>query len=326
MPGEFDIIRRHFSRPAPGAILGAGDDAALIRPGEGMELAVSADMLVSGRHFFEDAAPYGLGCKSLAVNLSDLAAMGATPRWAVLSLVLPDVLARAGDDWLAAFAEGFFALAREHEVDLVGGDTTAGPLAIGVTLLGEVASGRALRRSGAKPGDDVWVSGRLGDAALALAHLQGRLALEPDEAAACLQHLHTPVARVRLGQALLGLATSAIDVSDGLLADLGHILDRSAVTASLHLDDIPCSAAMRRRLPQPLALDCLLAGGDDYELCFTAPVSERGRVEALSGAQALPLARIGTILERNESAELIVLDASGHAITPSKRGYDHFRD
>ncbi|MDQ3185612.1 MAG: thiamine-phosphate kinase [Pseudomonadota bacterium] len=322
MASEFDIIRRYFSRPTPGAVLGVGDDAALIKPAAGMELAVSTDMLVSGQHFFADADPRKLGHKSLAVNLSDMAAMGARPRWVTLSLALPESLVRTDEKWLEAFANGFFALAHAHQVDLIGGDTTLGPLNICVTIIGEVAKGKALRRSGARPGDDIWTSGHLGDAALALAHEQRRIMLEPNEIAECLPALHTPMARVELGQRLIGLAGSAIDISDGLLADLGHILKTSKVAAVIKMSEIGCSASIKKYLPQTLAVKCLLAGGDDYELCFTASRAKRGRVEMLSHEQSIPLTRIGRI---GEGEGLVVLDAAGKAVTLETKGYDHFR-
>ncbi len=322
MLGEFDIIQRYFTRPAPSAVLGVGDDAALIEPAGGMELAVSTDMLVCGRHFFADAEPRKLGHKSLAVNLSDMAAMGARPRWATLSLALPEPLVRADEKWLEAFAEGFFALARAYQVELIGGDTTQGPLNICVTIIGEVAAGKALRRSGARPDDDIWISGHLGDAALALAHAQGRIELQADDIAACLPALDTPVPRVALGQRLTGLAHSAIDISDGLLADLGHILESSGAGAIVRMDEINCSASMKKYLPNPLAIKCLLAGGDDYELCFTAPRSARRRIGILAREQNVPLTCIGTIVEEEG---LIVLDAEGNSISLEAKGYDHFR-
>ncbi len=260
MPSEFDLIRRYFTRPASHAILGVGDDAALIRVAPGMELAVSVDMLVAGTHFFPDAEPRQLGQKALAVNLSDMAAMGATPRWATLALALP----QADETWLQGFAEGFFQMAREYGVDLVGGDTTRGPLTLSIQIMGEVPAGRALRRDGAMVGDEVWVSGRLGDAALALAHLKGRLTLSPEDMAACLPALHAPQPRVVLGLALLGVAHSAIDISDGLLADLGHILESSRMAARIEFDALPVSAAMGRHLHEAAGRDCLLGGGDDY--------------------------------------------------------------
>lgn len=321
MISEFDIIHRYFSRPAPGAVLGVGDDAALIKPTSGMELAVSTDMLVSGQHFFADADPRKLGHKSLAVNLSDMAAMGARPCWTTLSLALPESVVHADNTWLEAFADGFFELAHAHQVELVGGDTTRGSLNICVTIIGEVAKGKALRRSGARPGDDIWISGHLGDAALALAHEQRRIMLEPGEIAECLPALHTPNARVELGQRLIGLAGSAIDISDGLLADLGHILKASKVAAVIKMDEINCSAAIKKYLPQALAIECLLAGGDDYELCFTAPRYKREKIEALSREQGVSLTRIGRI---GEGEGLIVLDAKGKAVALETKGYDHF--
>lgn len=322
MISEFDIIDRYFTRPSPGTVLGVGDDAALIKPTIGMELAVSTDMLLSGQHFFADADPRGLGHKSLAVNLSDMAAMGARPRWASLALALPEAIVRADEKWLEAFADGFFGLAHTHQVELIGGDTTCGPLNICVTIIGEVAKGKALRRSGARSGDDIWISGHLGDAALALAHEQRRIVLEPGEVAACLPALHTPTARVQLGQRLIGLACSAIDISDGLLADLGHILKSSKVAAVIRMNEINCSTAMKKYLPQPLAIKCLLAGGDDYELCFTAPKSKRGKILMLSRELGIPLTRIGRI---GEGEGLVVLDAEGKLLTLETKGYDHFR-
>ena len=321
MLSEFDIIQRYFTRPAPSAVLGVGDDAALIKAGAGMELAVSTDMLVCGRHFFADSEPRKLGHKSLAVNLSDMAAMGARPCWATLSLALPEPLVRTDEKWLEAFAEGFFALAQAYQVELIGGDTTQGPLNICVTMIGEVAAGKALRRSGARPGDDIWISGHLGDAALALGHEQGLITLQADDIAACLPALNTPMPRVALGQQLIGLAHSAIDISDGLLADLEHILKCSRVGAVIRMDEINCSASMKKYLPHPLAIKCLLAGGDDYELCFTAPRSGRQRIGILAREQNIPLTRIGTI---GEGEGLVVLNASGDPMPLDAKGYDHF--
>ena len=317
MLSELDIIRRYFTRPAPGAVLGVGDDAALIKPSAGMELAISTDMLVSGRHFSADADPRKLGHKSLAVNLSDMAAMGARPRWVVLALALPE----ADEKWLEAFAGSFFRLANAHQVELIGGDTTRGPLNICVQIIGEVAKGKALRRSGARPGDEIWVSGHLGDAALALAHAQRRIVLEANEAADCQPALDVPTARVELGQRLIGLARGAIDISDGLLADLGHILECSKVAAVIKMHELPRSAVMEKYLSQPTAMSCLLAGGDDYELCFTAPKARRGKIEQLARELGIPLTRIGRI---GEGEGLVVLDAKGKTVTLETKGYDHF--
>jgi len=319
MLSEFDIIRRYFTRPAPGAVLGVGDDAALIKPSAGMELAISTDMLVSGQHFSADASPRELGHKSLAVNLSDMAAMGAKPRWVTLALALPTV----DEKWLEAFTDGFFKLASTHQVELIGGDTTRGPLNICVQIIGEIPKGKALRRSGAKPGDEIWVSGHLGDAALALAHTQQRIVLEPNEAADCLPALHTPTARVELGRRLIGLARSAIDISDGLLADLGHILESSKVAAVIKMQDIPRSAIMEKYLSQSTAVNCLLAGGDDYELCFTVPKARREKIEHVAHELGITLTRIGKI---GEGESLVVLDAKGKTVTLETKGYDHFRN
>jgi len=319
---EFELIARFFSRPPRSASvhLGVGDDAALLAPTAGCELAVSVDMLVGGRHFFADADPWKIGRKALAVNVSDMAAMGATPKWALLAGALPD------DDaaWLAAFARGFYAEADAHGVELVGGDTTRGPLNLCVTILGEVPEGQALTRAGAAPGDDVYVSGALGDAALAVAAMTGRIRLDDPSLAAARVRLETPVPRVALGIALRGNATAAIDVSDGLVGDLGHILERSRVGATVDLAAVPRSPALARKLEGPeraLALDCLLAGGDDYELCFTAPRAAAARVAAIATACALPLARIGAI---TPGSGLVVRDEAGVPLATLPRAYDHF--
>jgi thiamine-monophosphate kinase len=323
---EFELIDRFFRRPesstddARGIVLGIGDDAALLAPTPGNQLAASVDMLVSGRHFFANVEPEALGHKVLAVNLSDMAAMGATPRWALLAGALPD----ADPQWLKGFARGFFALAAVHRVDLVGGDTTRGPLNLCVTLLGEVPAGKALLRSGALAGDSIWLSGALGDASLALAHHAGRVVLSADEAAACWNALLRPTPRVALGIQLRGLASAAIDVSDGLVGDLGHVLEASKVGAVLELAAIPRSKALDRQLAssaRDIALQCLLAGGDDYELCFTAAPSHDPRVVALATQLGLALRRVGTI-----AAEpgLVVKDSSGRPLAPLPRAYDHF--
>ena len=331
---EFDLIGRYFTRATPGAALGVGDDAALLRVPPGMELAVSTDMLVSGTHFLPDADPFLLGHKTLAVNLSDLAAMGAQPRWALLSLSLPE----ANENWLEKFSAGFFALAEQHGVELVGGDTTRGPLNLCVTIMGIVPQGAALRRSAAQVGDDIWVSGRLGDAALALAHLQNRVQLSEQEFYACAPALHQPAPRVALGLALRGLAHGAIDISDGLLADLGHILERSKMGAEIRFEALPVSDILRTLSPSPspasgrgvrdsageggFALHCALAGGDDYELCFTVPAMHRSAVEEISERMNLPLARIGVIVA---GSGCVVRDAGGSVINIEGSGYDHFR-
>ncbi|HTR57076.1 MAG TPA: thiamine-phosphate kinase [Casimicrobiaceae bacterium] len=318
--GEFELIDRFFRRRTRHTVLGVGDDAALLAPSAGSLLAVSVDMLVAGRHFFADVDPEALGHKTLAVNLSDLAAMGAKPRWALLAGALPE----ADPAWLAAFARGFFALADAFEVDLVGGDTTRGPLNLCVTILGEVPVGQALLRSGAQPGDAIYVSGRLGDAALAVAHHQRRISLASEELQRCDAAMLRPTPRVALGEQLRGVASAVIDLSDGLVGDLGHVLDASRVGATLQLAAIPRSEAIDHRLSgteRGIALQCMLAGGDDYELCFTVPEARAAEVDALASALPLALTRIGVIEKR---AGLAVLDEDGGALPTLPRAFDHF--
>jgi thiamine-monophosphate kinase len=315
MPSEFDLIKRFFTRPSRSAVLGVGDDAALLQPTPGRQLAVSADMLVAGRHFFAEADPEALGHKALAVNLSDMAAMGALPRWALLSVALPE----ADETWLAAFARGFLGLAEAHGVELVGGDTTRGPLNLSVTILGEVTPGRALRRDAAQIGDDIWVSGQLGGAALGLQHLRGEISLADAAARDCLERLHRPQPRVALGTALAGLAHAGIDISDGLLADLGHILERSGVGARLHLDALPIAPPLAGRADRIVA--CALNGGDDYELCITAPQAQRAALIAAADKAGVAVCRIGEILA---GPGLTICDAAGDALNIAAAGYDHF--
>ena len=316
MASEFEIIARYFDRPARNALLGVGDDAALVRPGPGMDLAVSTDMLLEGRHFLPGADARALGHKALAVNLSDMAAMGATPRWATLAIALPE----ADEGWLAAFARGFFALADRFAVDLIGGDTTRGPLTMAITILGEVPEGLALFRAGAGPGDDIWVSGELGGAALGLAVLQGRAALGADDAAATLTRLHEPEPRVELGERLRGIATSAIDISDGFAGDLRHILERSAVGALVYYAQLPRSPAFASVDDPQLEKDFVLSGGDDYELLFTAAQSSRAQVGALGAELGIALTRVGAI---QKGSNLVLLDAAG-GVMPCGGGFDHF--
>ncbi len=315
---EFSLIQRYFTRATPSAVLGVGDDAALVRVGSGMELAISTDMLVSGTHFFADADPYLLGHKALAVNISDMAAMGAQPRWATLALSLPS----EDEAWLERFSAGFFALADEYQVELIGGDTTRGPLNLCITIMGEVPQGKALRRDCAQAGDEIWVSGKLGDAALALAHLQGKLKLDDADFKATATALHYPVPRVALGLALRGLAHSAIDISDGLLADLGHILERSNVAAEIQFSALPVSTHLRPYLRQALGRQCALAGGDDYELCFTAATARHAEIEKLAAQLALPLSCIGKIAAGSACK---IVAADGSVMTIGETGYDHFK-
>lgn len=313
---EFELIRRYFTRPAKNAVLSVGDDAAIVRPSPGHDLHVSVDMLVSGRHFLPDVDPRALGHKTLAVNLSDMAAMGATPRWVVLSIALPE----AAEAWVAGLAEGFFALADKYGVSLIGGDTTGGPLTLSVTIFGETPSGQALRRDAAQDGDDVWVSGELGLGAMALREkLKGDLSLPAEVLAVGLNRLERPEPRVALGLALQGLAHAAIDVSDGWLADFGHILERSNKGAELWFDALPTHAWLAgRRYQYP---ELIAAGGDDYELTFTAPASARGAIETLQATLGLRLSRVGRICADGGAR---LLDGQGKPMTLQRAGYDHF--
>ena len=314
--GEFDLIAKYFARPVRRAVLGGGDDCALLQPTPGMQWAVSTDALVEGRHFLSTVPPDALGHKSLAVNLSDLAACGARPVAFTLSLTLP----RVDESFLAGFAEGLYALADAHGIELVGGDTTAGPLNIGITVMGEVPPGQALRRSGGKAGDELWVSGRLGDARLALEAFRGVVSLRGEAFEDVRRAMERPQPRVALGMALRGVASAAIDLSDGLVGDLGHVLRASNVGATLRLADIPhgahvaaCTDARRRT--------CLLAGGDDYELLFAAPASARALVRDAGERAGVPVTRIGTL---DAEPGLRVVDASGAPVALAERAFDHF--
>lgn len=317
MSSEFDLIRQYFTRPTRHTPLGVGDDAALIAPNAGMALAVATDMLVAGTHFLPDTDPYQLGWKSLAVNLSDMAAMGALPKWATLAIALPD----ANEKWIEQFAAGFFACADKYQVDLIGGDTTRGPLTISVQIMGEVNPKQALLRSGAKAGDEVWVSGKLGDAALALAALQGKLTLNENELQACFPALNTPQPRVELGLLLNIMVHSAIDISDGLLADLGHILEASGVGAEINLQHVPCSDVARERLADIQVQQMVLAGGDDYELCFTAPEKNHVEIAKIATLIGVPLTRIGTI---SASPGFTVRGLNNEILDITRMGFDHF--
>lgn len=319
MPSEFELIAKYFTRPARTAALGVGDDCALLRPPAGLVLALTTDTLSEGTHFLPGAEPRRLGHKSLAVNLSDLAAMGADPRWFLLAIALPDV----DEAWLDAFAAGMFALAEAHAIELIGGDTTRGPRTITITAIGTLPPGYALRRDAAQAGDDVWLSGSTGDAALGLAHLEGKIALAPEAASRCVARLEQPAPRVALGQRLRGVAAAAIDVSDGLLADLGHILERSKLAAEIDYEHLPRSPDLRACADAALADTCLLAGGDDYELVFTAAADRRAAVEAAGRAANVAVTRIGRILAGVPDVRL--LDRAGKPLRVEQPGFDHFR-
>jgi thiamine-monophosphate kinase len=322
---EFNLIQKYFTRPTRHTDLGVGDDAALIKVADGMQLVVSTDMSVAGTHFFADAAPYDIGWKALAVNVSDMAAMGAQAKWATLAIALPEV----NETWLAEFSRGFFTCADAFSIDLIGGDTTRGPLNISVTIIGEVPIGEALRRDSAKLGDDIWVSGTLGDAALALAVLQNRYAIDENwqgvhveerELEKWLPSLNRPQPHAALGLALRGIATSCIDISDGLLADLGHILTASKLGAELHLEKLPVSLYNLNHLHEPAIQQCILAGGDDYELCFTASPNQRASIEAIAKQQNLLLTCIAsTRIDTGLQAMY-----KGVPLSLSKLGFDHF--
>ena len=327
---EFDLIARFFTRPVrPGgaAALGVGDDCALLAPLPGMQLAISSDMLVEGRHFFADVDPEALGHKALAVNLSDLAACGARPLAFTLALALP----RVAEPWLQGFSRGLLRLADAHGCELIGGDTTAGPLNICITVFGEVPAGQALLRSGARAGDDIYVSGTLGDARLALDALQDparATALPPALLAAARQRLERPTPRVALGLALRGVASSALDVSDGLLGDLGHILRASGVGACIDASKttelIAVGAYLTSANGQSDAeylRQCALAGGDDYELAFTAAPERRGDVAAAAQASATAVTRIGVV---QDAPGLRLIDAQGRPLTARYASFDHF--
>jgi thiamine-monophosphate kinase len=334
--GEFDLIARYFKRasqPAlPGVALGIGDDCALLQPRPGTQLAISSDMLVEGRHFFPDVDPAHLGHKALAVNLSDLAACGAKPLAFTLALALP----RVDEAWLAAFSRGLFALADAHGCRLIGGDTTQGPLNICITVFGEIpvvaGKSQALLRSGARPGDDLYVSGTLGDARLALDALRGSIQLPADLMALVRQRLEQPTPRVALGIALRGIATAAIDVSDGLLGDLGHVLKASQCGAtidtlvaiqliSVHANKSWISGQFNAEISLQNRLAWVLAGGDDYELLFTAPASARAAVIEAARTSATAVTRIGRI---ESKSGLRLVDADGQTINGQFASFDHF--
>ena len=318
---EFELIGRFFRRAPRNADvrIGIGDDGAVVAPAAGMEYVISVDMLVEGRHFAPETNPVLLGHKTLAVNLSDLAAMGALPRFVLLAGALPT----PDPEWLAGFMRGFDALAAQYDVELIGGDTTRGPRTLCVTAIGEVPAGTALTRSGATPGDTIFVSGALGDAALALAFAAGRTDVDEAALPALQRRLDRPEPRIALGVALRGIASSAIDLSDGLTGDLGHIVAASRVGATIDLAAIPCSDALRanKGIERLTALGCLLAGGDDYELCFTAQPAMRERVDALALVLGIPLTAIGAI---TAESGLTIRDEHGRPLPSLPRAFDHF--
>jgi thiamine-monophosphate kinase len=331
--GEFDLIERFFKTGADSLrtcadsaiALGIGDDCALIKANTDEEIAITSDMLVEGRHFFADADPELLACKALAVNLSDLAAMGAKPLGFTLAIALP----KADEAWLKSFSQGLFATAKEYSCPLIGGDTTAGPLTISITTFGSTPSGKAIRRSGAKAGDDVWVSGSIGDARLALAALRHEINLPREDLQRVEDRMHQPSPRIELGMQLRDVASAALDISDGLLGDLMHILKQSQVDAQIELGKLPKSITLQK---QDISIQNLFAasGGDDYELCFTAHPSQREKIQVISKTLNLPLTLIGELLPREDiEAKIHLLDASGNKLSDIEsasflKSFDHF--
>jgi thiamine-monophosphate kinase len=331
--GEFDLIQRFFKTQSeamlaknPGSvILGIGDDCALLEADPAEEIAITSDMLVSGRHFFADANPEWLGWKALAVNLSDLAAMGARPLGFTLALALP----KADPVWLEAFSKGLFAIAHQYSCPLIGGDTTAGPLNICITAFGSVPREKATRRSGALEGDDIWVSGFLGDARLTLAALRHEIKLSKNDLEAIEARMHQPTPRINLGIALRNIANSALDISDGLLGDLKHILKQSNQDAEIFLDQLPKSATLSNQSID-IQNQYAASGGDDYELCFTAPASKRDEIAKISADLKLPLTQIGSIKHMQKSTpEIKLINSTGVVLNQEQvnqlfQSFDHF--
>ena len=331
--GEFDLIERFFKTGADalrtnvdqGITLGIGDDCALLKPPTNEEIAITSDMLVEGRHFFADADPALLARKALAVNLSDLAAMGAKPLGFTLAIALPAL----DEAWLEAFSKGLFAIAKEHSCPLIGGDTTAGPLTISITAFGSIPVGKAIRRSGAKVGDDIWVSGIVGDARLTLAALRHEIALPESDLQAIGHRMHQPTPRVQLGIALRDIATAALDISDGLLGDLKHLLKQSRVDAEIFLGQLPKSAVLLKQ-SEVIQNQFSACGGDDYEICFTAPILERNNIEQLSKSLDLRLTRIGqTVAMKTTEVNVVLFSADGKLLSDADtkifmKSFDHF--
>ena len=329
--GEFDLIERFFKQrsvdhPNSAIELGIGDDCALINPSNNQQIAISTDMLVEGRHFLLGADPYLLGRKCLAVNLSDLAAMGASPVGFTLAIAMPEVKV----DWLESFANGLWDIANEHDCQLIGGDTTAGPLTISITIFGYVPKDQSLGRHKAQVGDDIWISHQVGDARLSLGALRQEWALSAEEFSAVSQRMHNPTPRTELGKNLVGLAHAAIDISDGLLGDLNHILQQSSVSADILIDQVPGSKTLNSKSIELQRL-CKLTGGDDYELCFTAPKDKFSQLEDLSSRLGLTLTKIGSIIEQAPTQRLIrLIDNNGQELSSSLseqylKSFDHFK-
>lgn len=317
---EFDLIKKYFARAYPhrdDVIRGIGDDAALVNVPQGIELAITTDTLISGIHFLENTLPYDIGYKALAVNLSDLAAMGATPRWITLAITLPE----PNEPWIQAFCNGLFTLANHHQVQLIGGDLTHGPLSITIQAMGWIPSGKALLRSGAKPADLIYVTGTLGDAGLALRYLQKQIHLEKAHQVDLISKLNRPEPRILVGESLREIAHSAIDISDGLAADLGHILEESQVGAVLYVDQLPLSPAMQHTLSPEQAIQFALTAGDDYELCFTVPIEKQTLLEKTLASISCSYTCVGKI---TSEPELNLCYQDGKKYHGTLHGYQHF--
>ncbi|SAY50255.1 thiamine-phosphate kinase [Neisseria weaveri] len=315
---EFDFIRRYLNTcQDKDVILGIGDDAAIVRPRSGYDLCFSSDMLLAGRHFFHGTDPADVAHKVLGVNISDMAAMGAVPRWILLSVALPDL----DEEWIEAFTSSLFDVAGQHGVTLIGGDTTKGDWVFNVTIVGEVPTGKALRRDAAVVGDDIWISGRIGLAAAALQHELGNLILPDSVAVACRSALLHPTPRVALGLELLPFAHAAQDISDGLAQDLGHILKASGVGAELFVGQLPTLSGLKESLPTSVLHRCLLAGGDDYELVFTVAEQDRDKVLRAAELSKTPVARVGKV---NDTGRLKIFNGQGKEIQLDSWGFDHF--
>lgn len=319
MASEFDLIARYFKRPVPSNLLGGGDDCALFSVPEGMQVATSTDLLLESRHFFSDVDPFKLGVKAMAVNLSDLAAMGATPIGCLLGLALP----RVSEDWVQAFADGFYSLCDQYNCPLIGGDTTRSQkdIAISVTVFGAVDPAHTMRRSQALPGDDVWISGYLGAADIACSMLLGQMTKDANLLDRIRVALEQPIPRIELGQMLSKYVHAAIDVSDGLVQDLGHILKASQCGAELYESAFPISVDLKGISPLRLR-QAALAGGDLYEICWTAPVDAREAISKIGQTLQIPVTIIGTI---TSGTALIVRDAAGNILPDLPTGFDHFR-
>ena len=313
MTSEFEIIERYFKKKMKQTALGVGDDAAMIHVRNNYQLAISSDMLIENIHFLKNTNPSHLGWKSLAVNLSDIAAMGATAKWATLSISLPKI----NHAWLKKFSKGFFKCADKFGIDLIGGDTTKGPLSISITILGESKKDEALLRSGAKINDDIWVTGQLGLASMGLANLQGQLKLPPRIKMKCIRALEIPTPKTFLGSYLSRYANSCIDISDGLIQDLRHILKASKVGASLLLNDIPCEKFIHTSKQYQFVLN----GGDDYELLFTAAKKNRSFIKKIAKKTNTPVTMIGNITKKKA---LNILSEQGKSIKFNPKGFDHF--